>query len=77
MANERLVDERAVADYLGVSVLPRQFGVNIMIVNWNGRRLLDRDDVLRWLKVNAESLGGSAIVERLHRELAEITAEGT
>lgn len=73
---DRLVDESAIADYLGLKVAPREFGVSILIVNWNNRRLLDRDDVLRWLRVNAESLGGSAIVERLHDELAEITAEG-
>lgn len=72
---ETLLPEGAVAEYLGLSVLPRRFGVNIFIVNWNGRRLLDREDVLSWLQVNAESTD-SALIRRLHQELADITAKG-
>lgn len=72
---ENLVDERAVADYLGLKMLPRDVGVNILIVNWNGHRYLSRDDVLRWLEANAESTDYS-LIRKLHRELADITAEG-
>lgn len=72
---ENLVDERAVNDFLGIKTLPRPLGVNILIVNWNGHRYLSRDDVLRWLEANAESLD-SSLIRNLHRELADITAEG-
>lgn len=75
MAAETLLPEGAVSELLGLSVLPRRFGVNIFIVNWNGRRLLDRADVLAWLQANADSTD-SNLVRRLHTELADITAKG-
>lgn len=70
-----LVPEGAVHELLGIKMLPRQYGVNISIVNWNNRRFLDREDVLKWLELNARSTS-SSLIERLHRELAEITAKG-
>lgn len=70
-----LVPEGAVHELLGIKALPRRFGVNISIVNWNGRRYLDRGDVLKWLQANAENTG-STLLLRLHRELADITAKG-
>lgn len=69
-----LVPEGAVHELLGIKKLPRRFGVNISIVNWNGRRYLDRDDVLRWLHANATGTD-STLLLRLHRELADITAK--
>lgn len=75
MADVTLVPEGAVHELLGIKALPRQFGVNISIVNWNGRRLLDREDVLRWLQANADSFD-STIIRRLYQELADITAKG-
>lgn len=62
-------------EFLNIRTLPRQFGINIAIVNWNGRRLLDREDVLRWLKTNADSID-SPLLHQLHNELADITAKG-
>jgi hypothetical protein len=73
---ETLVPEGAVNEFLGIKSLPRRFGVNILIVNWNGRRLLDRGDVLRWLQANADSLD-SSLIRKLHDELADITAKET
>lgn len=70
-----LVPEGAVHELLGLKKLPRQFGVNIHIFNWNGRRLLDRQDVLRWLQAHAQATD-SPLLFRLHRELADITAKG-
>lgn len=70
-----LVPEGAVHELLGLKMLPREYGANISIVNWNGRRFLDREDVLKWLELNARSTS-STLIERLHRELAEITAKG-
>lgn len=70
---EALVPEGTVHELLGIKKLPRQFGVNIAIVNWNGRRLLDREDVLNWLLANAQSTD-STLLKRLYRELADITA---
>lgn len=74
MAEATLVPEGAVHELLGLKA-PRQFGVNISIVNWNGRRLLDRADILRWLQANAQATD-SPLLFRLHRELADITAKG-
>jgi hypothetical protein len=74
-APTKLLPEAAVHEFLGIRSLPRQMGVNISIVNWNGRRFLDREDVLRWLRTNAASTD-SALLYRLHDELAEATAKG-
>lgn len=70
-----LVPEGAVHELLGIQRVPRQIGVSISIVNWNERRLLDREDILRWLQANVDSTD-SNLLRRLHTELAEITAEG-
>lgn len=70
-----LVSEGAVHELLGIKRVPRQFGVSISIVNWNGRRLLDRADVLRWLQAQAQA-NDSPLLVRLHRELADVTAKG-
>ena len=75
MNRPTLVPEGAVHELLGLKRLPRQFGVNISIVNWNGRRYLDRDDVLKWLQTNAHATD-STLLLRLHHELADITAKG-
>jgi len=71
-----LVPEGAVHDLLGIRRAPRQHGINIMIVNWNQRRLLDREDVLRWFRANASHLD-LPILHRLADELAEVTAPMT
>lgn len=70
-----LVPEGAVHELLGIRRVPRQVRVNIGIVNWNGRRLLDRLDVLAWLDAHARDTN-SPLLTQLHRELADITAKG-
>lgn len=71
--SERLVPEGAVHELLGVSRAPRQVGVNISILNALGRRWLDREDVLRWLDLNAQATE-SGLVARLRAELEEVSA---
>lgn len=75
MADTQLVPEAELNDYLGYKVLPRRFGINIFIADWNGRRLLDRADVLNYLQTCVTSIDSSPL-QRIHDELADITAKG-
>ena len=70
-----LVPEGAVHELLGVKRAPRQVGVHVSILNAMGRRWLDREDVLRWLQVNANHLS-LPLLMKLYDELADITAKG-
>lgn len=75
--NPVLVPEGAVHELLGIRKLPGRLaaGVHFTIYNWNGRRLLDRQDVLRWLQAKATATD-STLLFQLHNELADITAKG-
>lgn len=76
--NPVLVPEGAVHELLGIKKQPNlrlAAGVHFNIYNWNGRRLLDRQDVLRWLQAKATATD-SPLLFQLHNELADITAKG-
>lgn len=73
MSSERLVPAGAVAEHLGVKVAPRQFGVDLRVLNALGDRWINRHALLRYLDANVESTD-SDVLRRLRREIAEVTA---
>lgn len=72
MASETLIPEGLVNEYLGVKRAPKALDVNISMLNALGDRWLNRADILKWLELHVQTTG-SDLVERLRRELAEVT----
>lgn len=79
---EVILPSAAVHERLGIprsrpKVAPREHGINIRRLNITDGPFtgvwLDRDAVLRWMQASNEATGGDAVLERMIRELTEVT----